>query len=81
MLYHKTSSGYRIALDLDHLITFCPDCGKEIEVSINEIYGNMADGDNLNDVRVWCATCSRKRIQSPTPRTVYQIINFTPANE
>lgn len=65
MFYLKTKINDETAiiteLTGENVFTFCPECGKEFEIDLHDVFSN--DGD-LYSTAIYCAECSAKRIKS-----------------
>lgn len=67
MFYLKTKINDETAiiteLTGENVFTFCPECGKEFEIDLHDVF---ADGGDLYGTTVYCAECSAKRIEAKT---------------
>lgn len=65
MFYLKTKINDETAivteLTGENVFTFCPECGKEFEIDLHNVF---ADGGDLYGTAVYCAECSPKRIET-----------------
>lgn len=63
MFYLKTKINDETAiiteLTGENVFAFCPECGKEFEIDLHDVF---ADGGDLYGTAVYCAECSPKRI-------------------
>lgn len=65
MFYVKTKINEETTITTEltdeNVFTICPECGKEFEIDLHDVFSN--DGD-LYSTAIYCAECSAKRIKS-----------------
>lgn len=65
MFYVKTKINEEttIATELtdENVFTICPECGKEFEIDLYDVF---SDGGDLYGTAIYCAECSAKIIKS-----------------
>lgn len=65
MFYVKTKINEETTITTEltdeNVFTICPECGKEFEIDLYDVFSN--DGD-LYSTAIYCTECSAKRIKS-----------------
>lgn len=65
MFYVKTKINEETTITTEltdeNVFTICPECGKEFEIDLHDVFSN--DGD-LYSTSIYCAECSAKRIKA-----------------
>ena len=65
MYYVKTKINEETAITTEitdeNVFTQCPECGKEFNVDLYDVFSN---GGDLYSTAIYCAECSAKRIET-----------------
>ena len=66
MIYHKFERENKIITEElyeDEIFTFCGDCSREIQLTLEDIASIYKDHGDFSGTTFFCIKCSKKRIE------------------